>query len=914
MNDRQEIDFKALCTEANMIRHNYYSTTHRVNCTVDGKTGEWDLIHIELPFSPQMEVEYMRRFGISREKLPGFYRSFSSALSNHLQINKALCNEAASGKELRSPISYKLIKVFSSGKEDAEKDRKDVYLITEPMTGLMDSPLFGASGTTLSRINALALSLLDMLEECNAAGYSLGAIEMESLYVTEQDRIKTGFFFYAAQHERDSPYALTPDARSMVAPELYEGGGQSYDTDIVMLCRLLWKLYDGQRFDGECELEYAPQYASDEVTAALVEGLESGSSAVQSLREAISDMNQRIEYGSEEDRYIIFAHPPYSVEPLPPRRTSPSKETQLPDTIGEPLLVGTADALRLAFSKYAVFSGRSSRREYWLFHLSLFVSLLIVLTGIANYTLGRAMLLLGEGSEITAHILCPEAKVPFCVAAVIFLSVLCPALAVGWRRMHDVGQSGWVSLIPGLGRILAALAGEEDSNRFGEPPNADPGGNVKKRRVQNILLPSLAVLLLTTELAILSVNCASYTEKKELFSHFSASQGLYVWNQSVVDAHGKLESEYALDAAGNIVRTQNGELRFPANRVSFYEPVTDIKLEITKQNYMLPEKSESLFLWKNDVVDLSGDSFRFDKTKNENPIPTELVLKYEIHENSILILKDKKGEEKVFTKVKCEAVSENQTKYYAFLPEVPMEEHELKLAKGKWIYDILLCCEPEGATNPELTITSLNPDQLYFAVEKETTVYAKSVKLRIGESGSTVKIVGKLEGQYSLSVCSDDGCYTDTVSLSLVPDEELLAFREAAESTPTPSPTPTPTAAPTPTPAPQPTPSTGTGSRTVYVYLTPTPAPTLKPTPEREPQPLVFSCDVTSLSLTVGEIRRIYPSESCTIFLSQHGIVSVNPNNFEVTALSAGECDIILTCTLAQLNGEKIIIHVVVSP
>ena len=67
------------------------------------------------------------------------------------------------------------------------------------------------------------------------------------------------------------------------------------------------------------------------------------------------------------------------------------------------------------------------------------------------------------------------------------------------------------------------------------------------------------------------------------------------------------------------------------------------------------------------------------------------------------------------------------------------------------------------------------------------------------------------------------------------------------------------------------------------------------------------------LHLRIGDVVHIYPSESCTINLVPYGIVEVDNANFEVKAVAEGECEIILTCTLADLRGQQIRIKVFVT-
>ena len=103
---------------------------------------------------------------------------------------------------------------------------------------------------------------------------------------------------------------------------------------------------------------------------------------------------------------------------------------------------------------YADFNGRARRTEYWMFFLvNLIISIVVTL-------IGRA---------IHAPIL----------GTLYSLAVLLPAIAVGVRRLHDTGRSGWwllISLIPLIGTIwiivLLVLEGDRGDNQYGADPKA----------------------------------------------------------------------------------------------------------------------------------------------------------------------------------------------------------------------------------------------------------------------------------------------------------------------------------------------------------------------------------------------------------------------------------------------------------
>lgn len=97
---------------------------------------------------------------------------------------------------------------------------------------------------------------------------------------------------------------------------------------------------------------------------------------------------------------------------------------------------------------YATFSGRARRKEYWMFFL---------FNIIVSFVFGFICGLIGI----------PE------LANLYTLAVLLPSIAVGVRRMHDVGKSGWFLLIPIYNFILAVTEGDKGENQYGTDPKTE---------------------------------------------------------------------------------------------------------------------------------------------------------------------------------------------------------------------------------------------------------------------------------------------------------------------------------------------------------------------------------------------------------------------------------------------------------
>ncbi|MFZ3125466.1 MAG: DUF805 domain-containing protein [Acidovorax sp.] len=102
-------------------------------------------------------------------------------------------------------------------------------------------------------------------------------------------------------------------------------------------------------------------------------------------------------------------------------------------------------SVQSCLGQYATFSGRASRSEYWWFFLFQVVVMIIAsMLGDVVYSLAS-------------------------------LALLLPALAVGTRRLHDIGRTGWwqLLLLTGIGFLVLLYwwvqPGEASANSYGEP-------------------------------------------------------------------------------------------------------------------------------------------------------------------------------------------------------------------------------------------------------------------------------------------------------------------------------------------------------------------------------------------------------------------------------------------------------------
>ncbi len=123
----------------------------------------------------------------------------------------------------------------------------------------------------------------------------------------------------------------------------------------------------------------------------------------------------------------------------------------------------TMDWYLMVWKRYAEFSGRSRRKELWVFALINTIICTVLYVG--------GMMMAGQGSSLGTL---------FSALYVIYaLAALVPNLAVDVRRLHDIGKSGWwllIAIVPIVGAIILivwwATDGQPGDNQYGPNPKS----------------------------------------------------------------------------------------------------------------------------------------------------------------------------------------------------------------------------------------------------------------------------------------------------------------------------------------------------------------------------------------------------------------------------------------------------------
>jgi uncharacterized membrane protein YhaH (DUF805 family) len=113
-----------------------------------------------------------------------------------------------------------------------------------------------------------------------------------------------------------------------------------------------------------------------------------------------------------------------------------------------------AQAVKTCLNKYATFSGRAQRSEYWYFFLF--------------------MVIVNIVASVLDSIIFGDMPVLYLIST---LALIVPSIAAGVRRLHDTDKSGWwllLGLIPFVGAIVLIVffcqRGTVGQNQFGADP------------------------------------------------------------------------------------------------------------------------------------------------------------------------------------------------------------------------------------------------------------------------------------------------------------------------------------------------------------------------------------------------------------------------------------------------------------
>jgi uncharacterized membrane protein YhaH (DUF805 family) len=131
------------------------------------------------------------------------------------------------------------------------------------------------------------------------------------------------------------------------------------------------------------------------------------------------------------------------------------------------------------FKKYATFSGRASRSEFWWWYLAnAIVGIVLgILYAIGFATSERSTVSMSSSTSASVQSTVTEPSALFVISGILFLlwglAIIIPTLALGWRRLHDANLTGalWIiAIFVGIvGIVFGLLPSNPQGARYDRP-------------------------------------------------------------------------------------------------------------------------------------------------------------------------------------------------------------------------------------------------------------------------------------------------------------------------------------------------------------------------------------------------------------------------------------------------------------
>lgn len=134
------------------------------------------------------------------------------------------------------------------------------------------------------------------------------------------------------------------------------------------------------------------------------------------------------------------------------------------------------ESVKTCFRKYATFTGRASRSEYWWWTLAIWIFFVLILVLFMPSASTLSSMESGAMLDIDAQ---RQYMKFMSITGIVYLVILLPTIAVAVRRLHDINKSGWfllISFIPIIGPLICLYwficKGTQGDNQYGPDPLA----------------------------------------------------------------------------------------------------------------------------------------------------------------------------------------------------------------------------------------------------------------------------------------------------------------------------------------------------------------------------------------------------------------------------------------------------------
>lgn len=272
----------------------HFGTAFHIN---DEKGSAKTVFQYQIPFSAEKEAELLTHFKVAPAERLAFYQKLLACIQHNLAVTNYL-----------QRANVPSILHFTDVQQVKEDGRTILYLETDEVWPITARILHGEISqiTLLDLLYRLSIILRDIHSE--TVGISHRGLDLNEVYIDGQGKILLGGFYYAACTRADiDEIGASPEYLPMkpvnLPIALEKGAKGSQGTDILTLAMNAWNLYSGNPFDVKLTSKRMvyPEYATDEIVAALALGLTGQDANCNQFRRRLTECRKALnktEFGS----------------------------------------------------------------------------------------------------------------------------------------------------------------------------------------------------------------------------------------------------------------------------------------------------------------------------------------------------------------------------------------------------------------------------------------------------------------------------------------------------------------------------------------------------------------------------------------------------------------------------------------
>lgn len=308
-----EDSFAVFCTQEQLKRQNWYSSTYSAKVAIGDHTPDnMDITRIQLPFEPDREIVMQQMFGISNAELKEFYDWFWLLVKNHVQKSRYFAKHQAAS----------VIRLLSAKVVNKDSGGKIIYLLTEPCEPAL--PAILSEETNLDTIMNLLIRMGIILKDISQEPHYIHhrGITAESFYLRADGKIGIGDFYFAYQDgvdEREIPYTFFEPQSAALWPTV--PASEEPKQDINACCSIIWNILN-EHYIGETPYyRTIPRKAPEGLVQFLKENLDPNSSNLADFRRNASKYLREIRVSKENElKFKCFIEPSYKIHAVPTER------------------------------------------------------------------------------------------------------------------------------------------------------------------------------------------------------------------------------------------------------------------------------------------------------------------------------------------------------------------------------------------------------------------------------------------------------------------------------------------------------------------------------------------------------------------------------------------------------------------